>query len=42
MAGAFAAGYLIVLKGYPYLHAKIQAMNLDDAWDIFDEEWTSE
>lgn len=37
LAGAFALGYLIVFKTAPVLISRLEAMNLDEAWDVFDE-----
>lgn len=37
-AAFFALGYLVVEKLAPTIQAKIEAMDLDNAWDVFDEE----
>lgn len=33
----FAVGYVAVTKAAPYVQAKIEAMDLDEAWDVFNE-----
>lgn len=36
----FAVGYWTVTKAMPYIQAKIEAMDLDAMWEIWDtEEW---
>lgn len=35
----FAVGYYLVTKVAPVVQAKVKAFDLDDAWDIFDNEW---
>jgi hypothetical protein len=36
----FAVGYLVTKKGIPYVQAKIEAMDIDSVWELWDaEEW---
>jgi hypothetical protein len=40
LAAGFAAGYWVVKKAAPVIQAKIEAMDLDAIWEIWDtEEW---
>lgn len=38
LAGAFAAGYLLTWHVLPFIVAKAEAWDLDDAWDVFNTE----
>jgi hypothetical protein len=38
LAAWFALGYVITNKGIPYMQAKIEAMDLDSVWELWDEE----
>jgi len=37
-AAYFALGYLIVNKVAPVIQAKVEAMDLDSVWDVWDHE----
>jgi hypothetical protein len=37
-----AVGYFAVIRAAPYLQAKLEAMDLDDMWDVYAEEWAGE
>lgn len=39
LAFGFTIGYLVVMKAAPSVQAKIEAMDLDEMWDVFAEEW---
>lgn len=40
LAVGFAVGYWVVTKAAPYVQAKVEAMDLDTVWDVWDtEEW---
>lgn len=40
VAAGFVVGYWAVTKAMPYVQAKIEAMDLDAIWEIWDtEEW---
>jgi len=34
----FAAGYFVTSKALPAIQAKIESINLDDVWEIWDEQ----
>lgn len=36
LAFGFAVGYLATMKVAPILQAKIEALDLDDMWEVFD------
>lgn len=36
-AAFYSLGYLVVTKVAPMVQAKIEAMDLDSAWDVFNE-----
>jgi hypothetical protein len=39
-AAYFALGYLVVTKVAPVIQAKVEAMDLDSVWELWDtEEW---
>lgn len=39
-AAWYSLGYLVVSKAMPAIQAKIEAMDLDSVWEIWDsEEW---
>lgn len=35
---SFWAGYALVTKAAPVIQAKVEAMHLDEMWDVFNEE----
>lgn len=37
LAGAFAVGYWLVTKAAPVLQAKIESMDLDTVWAVYDD-----
>jgi hypothetical protein len=39
-AAWFALGYIVTDKGIPYIQAKIEALDIDSVWELWDtEEW---
>lgn len=38
LVSGFAVGVVILSKAYPAIRAKLDALDLDDVWEIWDDE----
>ena len=36
LAASFAVGFWLVTKAAPYVQAKVESMDLDTMWDVYD------
>jgi hypothetical protein len=41
-AAGFAIGYLVVTKVAPIVQARIESLDIDTMWDVYDEVWSEE